>query len=66
LNDNVDINKAWVNIRENINISAKERKGYELKQHNPYCYKNIHSYWKKGSRLNCSGCRIKTKFLEII
>jgi hypothetical protein len=35
-NDNVDMNTAWENIRENINISAKESLGhYKLQQHNP-------------------------------
>jgi hypothetical protein len=34
LDDNVDINRAWENIRENIKISAKENLGhYELNQH---------------------------------
>jgi hypothetical protein len=30
----VDINRAWETIRENVNISAKENLGYyELKKH---------------------------------
>jgi hypothetical protein len=34
--DNVDMNSAWENIRENINISAKESLGhYDLQQHKP-------------------------------
>jgi hypothetical protein len=33
----VDINRVWDAIRENINISAEESKGYyELKEHNPW------------------------------
>jgi hypothetical protein len=33
----VEINSAWENIRENINISAKESLGYlELKMHKPW------------------------------
>jgi hypothetical protein len=32
LDDNVDINRAWDNIRDNINISAKQSPGhYDLK-----------------------------------
>jgi hypothetical protein len=32
--DNVDMNRAWENIRENIKISAKESLGhYDLQQH---------------------------------
>jgi hypothetical protein len=32
--DNVDMNRAWENIRENIKTSAKESLGhYELQQH---------------------------------
>jgi hypothetical protein len=33
----VDVNKAWETIRENIKISAKESLGYyELKMHKPW------------------------------
>jgi hypothetical protein len=35
--DNVDMNRAWENIRENIKISAKDSLGhYELQQHKPW------------------------------
>jgi hypothetical protein len=35
--DNVDMNRAWENIRENIKISPKESLGhYELQQHKPW------------------------------
>jgi hypothetical protein len=35
--DNLDTNRAWENIRENIKISAKESLGhYELQQHKPW------------------------------
>jgi len=37
LNDSKDINRAWQNIKENIQISAKESLGlYEWKQHKPW------------------------------
>jgi hypothetical protein len=33
----VDVNRAWETIRENIKISAKEGLGYyELKKHKPW------------------------------
>jgi hypothetical protein len=36
LDAEVDINRPWETIRENINISAKERlRYYELKKHKP-------------------------------
>jgi hypothetical protein len=36
-NTEVDINRAWGTIRENIKISAKESLGYyELKKHKPW------------------------------
>jgi hypothetical protein len=35
--DNVDMNTAWENIRENIKTSAKQSQGnYELQQHKPW------------------------------
>jgi hypothetical protein len=38
LDDDVDINRAWETIRENIKISAKVSLGYyELKKHKPGC-----------------------------
>jgi hypothetical protein len=37
LNDSTNINRAWQNIKENIQTSAKECLGlYELKQHKPW------------------------------
>jgi len=37
LNDNEDINRAWKNIKENIQTSANESlRLYELKQHKPW------------------------------
>jgi hypothetical protein len=32
----VDINRAWKTIREDIKISGKENLGYELKKHKPW------------------------------
>jgi hypothetical protein len=40
--DNVDMNTAWENIRENIKTSAKESLGlYELHQHKPWFDDNV-------------------------
>ena len=37
ISDDGDINRAWENIKENINTSAKESLGlYELKQYKPW------------------------------
>jgi len=37
LSDDVDINRAWKNIKENIKTSAKESLGLrELKQYKPW------------------------------
>jgi hypothetical protein len=37
LTDNENKNRAWENIKENINTSAKESLGlYKLKQHKPW------------------------------
>jgi hypothetical protein len=36
LDDDVDINRAWETVKENIKISAKQNMGYyELKQQKP-------------------------------
>jgi hypothetical protein len=48
--DNVDMNTAWKNIRENMKTSAKESLGhYELQQHKPWfddeCSKLYYYYY---------------------
>jgi hypothetical protein len=41
----VDINRDWETIRENIKISAKESLGYyELKKHKPWLMKDAQNY----------------------
>jgi hypothetical protein len=53
LDTEVDVNKAWETIRENINISAKESLGYyELKKNKP---------WFDQGCSNCSDYRIQAK-----
>jgi hypothetical protein len=60
--DNVDMNKAWENIRENIKASAKESLShYELQQHKPWFDDECSKLIDRGSRLNFSGCRTRAK-----
>jgi hypothetical protein len=45
LDTEVDIDRAWETIRENIKISAKESLGYyELKQHKPWFDEDAQNY----------------------
>jgi hypothetical protein len=66
LDDIVDINRAWENIRGNINMWAKGSLGhYELKQINHGVMKNVQNYYNEVSRLNWSGCRTQARWMEI-
>jgi hypothetical protein len=56
LEDSVDINRAWDNIRENIKILAQESLGYCGTKHH-----NVQNQLIRGSRLNYSGCRNQVK-----
>jgi hypothetical protein len=52
LDDDMDINRAWETIRENIQIPSKETLGYyELKKHKSWfsegCSKLLHK-WKQA------------------
>jgi hypothetical protein len=65
LNAEVDINRAWEIIRENIKISAKESLGYyESKQQSHGLMKNAQNYYIKGNKPNCSGYRIQAKYIR--
>jgi hypothetical protein len=45
LNDNVDINRAWKSIRENIKASTTESvRHYKLKQYNHGLMMNVQNY----------------------
>jgi predicted metallo-beta-lactamase superfamily hydrolase len=56
--DNVDMNRAWENIRENIKTSAKENLGhYKLQQHKPWFDDEYSKLIDRRKLLNCSGCR---------
>jgi hypothetical protein len=62
LNDIKDINRALENCKDNNKTSAKERlRLYEPKQYKPSLMKNIHIFFIKGSRPQCSGNVIQTK-----
>jgi hypothetical protein len=50
LGDNVDINRAWENVRLNIKISAQTS-----------LTNNVQNYWIKEYTVNCSGCKILAK-----
>ena len=45
VDDNEDINRAWQNINENTNTSAKDCLGlYDLKQHKPWFDEGVHGF----------------------
>ena len=57
-----DVNKAWENIKENIQISAEENVCvHELKQNKPWVDEECLGFWIKGWGLKCSGHRIQDK-----
>jgi hypothetical protein len=62
LDTEVEINSAWEMIRENINISAKQSRGYfEFKKHKPWFDKGCSKLLDQRKQLNCSGYRIQVK-----
>jgi hypothetical protein len=57
LDAEVNIDRAWETVRENIKISAKESLGYyELKKHKSWFDEGC-----SGNKPNCSGCRVQVK-----
>jgi hypothetical protein len=59
---NGDINTAWITIRQNIKILAKESLSYcESKYHKPWFDEKCTKLVVKESRLNYSGCRKQVK-----
>jgi mRNA-degrading endonuclease RelE of RelBE toxin-antitoxin system len=57
-----DVNRAWKNIKENIQTSAKDSLDLqELKQHEPWFDKKCVGFLVRGSRLKCSGYRIQAE-----
>jgi hypothetical protein len=62
LNAEVDINKTWETIKENIKISAKESLGYyELKEHTLWFEEGCSKLEIRGNKPNRSGYRIQAK-----
>jgi hypothetical protein len=58
----VDINKAWETIRQNIKISAKESSGYyELKNHKPWFDEECSKLLDQRKQVNCSDYWIQAK-----
>jgi hypothetical protein len=56
LDAEVNINRAWATIRENIKISAKESLHYyELKQHKPWFDEGCPKLLDQGNKPSCSG-----------
>jgi hypothetical protein len=65
--DSGDINKAWDNNEENINILAQESIYYcESKCGKPCLRRNVQNWLIKGSSLNYSGWRTQVKQMKII
>jgi hypothetical protein len=61
LNDSEDINRAWENIQEDFNNSAKDSIGlHELKQHKTWFDEESLSFQIKVRRSKCSDYRIQT------
>jgi hypothetical protein len=59
MTNNVNIKKAWENIRENINISTKVSQGHELKQHKSCYDEECSKFFVKRKQINCSACRFR-------
>jgi hypothetical protein len=58
LYDNMDMNRAWEIIRENIKISAKESLDYDkLNSISHGLMKDVQSSQIKGNKPNCRGYR---------
>jgi hypothetical protein len=62
LDTEVNINRGWETISENIKISAKESlRYYELKKHKPWFDKGCSKSFDQRKKPNCSGYRIQVK-----
>jgi hypothetical protein len=63
----VDINRAWESIRKNMkNQPQRIQVIINLNRKNNGLTKSAQKYYIKGSKLNCNGCRIQAKQMEII
>jgi hypothetical protein len=62
LDTEVDINRAWETIRENITNSANKSVGcYELEKHNLWIDEGCSKLLDQRKNPNCSGYRIQAK-----
>ena len=62
ISDDGEINRAWVNIKENIKTSTKKSLScMNWSSINPGLMKNAYIFWIKGSRQNCNEYRIQVK-----
>jgi hypothetical protein len=62
LNVDVDVNRTWENIKENIKTSAKESLGlHELKRHKPWFDKECVGFLDQRKEAKCSGYRIQAE-----
>jgi hypothetical protein len=62
LDTELDVNKAWETITENIKISAKESLGYyELKKNKPWFDEGCSKLLDQRNKSNCSGYRFLAK-----
>ena len=62
--DDEDVNRTWENIKEDIQMSAKESLGLdEFKQNKPWFDEERLGFWIKGSGLKFSGYRIQAKVM---
>ena len=60
--DDVDVNRNWEKIKENVQTSSKESLVLdEFKQNKPWFDEECLGFWIKGSGLKFSGYRIQAK-----
>jgi hypothetical protein len=58
----VDVDKTWESITENIKISARESLGYHELKKNKSCFDDgVQNYYTKVNKPNCGGYRIQAK-----
>jgi len=61
-NDDKDVNRAWENIKENIQTSAEESLGvHDLKRNKPWFDEECLGFSDQRKRTKCSGYRIQVK-----
>jgi hypothetical protein len=67
LDDNLDINRAWGNIRENIKILAQENLGYCETRHCKSWFDEEYTILvRRRKEVNYSDCKTQEKLMKII